>query len=85
MQVFITKWALSYGIFEIDADLHSNKGMVSFRRSPEHFEEYCHHEGKDWHLTREGAVNRAEEMRIAKLKSLDKQTKKISAMKFKII
>ena len=36
----------------------------------------------DWHRTEAAAIERAEEMRIAKLKSLDKQIKKISALKF---
>jgi hypothetical protein len=40
--------------------------------------------GTDAHLTKASALARAEEMRITKLKSLDKQMKKVSAMKFEV-
>ena len=39
-------------------------------------------EGKEWHKSHSEAVKRAEEMRIKKLKSLDKQMKKMSSMVF---
>jgi len=81
MKAFITKYALTDGILEFEGEI-AGDGMFRYRRSAEHYEEFAHGEGKDWHITRESAVSRALEMRIAKLKSLDKQISRISAIKF---
>lgn len=43
---------------------------------------YLHGEGKEFHLTEQSALDRAEEVRIKKLQSLDKQIKKISNITF---
>lgn len=75
---WITRYALTEGILELDGTL-STSG--TFRHKPESgFDLYFH--GKDVHETRELAIARAEEMRIAKLKSLDKSIVKISKLKF---
>lgn len=79
--VFITKYALTVGIIEVKEIRDSkSKDMVVYRYKDATFDQYAH--GKDFWLTKEEAIERAEEMRIAKLKSLDKQIKKISALKF---
>lgn len=51
--------------------------------------EYYHSEGKEWHRTLEGALIRAEEMRTAKIESLEKkieslekQIKKLQSLSF---
>lgn len=41
---------------------------------------YLH--GNDWHGSREAAVARAEQMRAAKINSLEKQIAKLNAMRF---
>ena len=82
MKVFITKYALSSGIFSVDAELAKSIDMISYRREAGSFLEFAHK--NEWHSCADKAIARAEEMRIAKLKSLDKQVKKVSAMVFEI-
>lgn len=79
MKVYITKYALSQGIFEVD-------GEVS-ELFPDTFDArgylgYFHGDGKEWHRTRESAIKRAEEMRKKKIASLKKQIEKLEKMKF---
>lgn len=82
MRVFISKYALSSGIFSAEAEFLENKDSVKFRRDSASFMEFAHK--NEWHSCADKAIERAEEMRIAKLKSLDKQAKKVSAMVFEI-
>lgn len=78
MKAYITKYALSEGILE-------REGKVDVR-TPTMFcadgawNNYFHN--KDWHLTRELAIQRAEAMRKAKIASLKKQLAKLEGMKF---
>lgn len=81
-KVYITKYALTYGVFAVEGSLFADDTAVRYKRAEGYFVKHAH--GKDFHLTEEGALARAEEMRIAKLKSLDKQMKKVSAIKFQI-
>lgn len=78
--VYITKYALTTGVYSAEADV--NGDMAVQRAKGSGYAQYLH--GKDWHLTEDEALDRAEEMRIAKLKSLFKQIKKISALKLTI-
>lgn len=91
---FNTKYALTTGISKHEMEYCGN-GMAIVRKSTRYFlrddgaamvsnsiEYFLHGEGKEWHRTFESAVKRAEEMRIAKLKSLDKSIKKVSALDF---
>ena len=82
MRVFISKYALSSGIFAAEAEFLENKDSVKFRRDSSSFMEFAHK--NEWHSCADNAIERAEEMRIAKLKSLDKQAKKVSALVFEI-
>ena len=79
-KVWITKYALSGGIEERDAELCGND-MVAIR-TPNGFINYIHKEGRDWHLSQAQALLRAEEMRAAKIASLKKQIAKLEKMKF---
>jgi len=80
MWIFSTKYCLTTGIEEIEATI---KGAIaSVEKTSKCYAYSLHTEGKEWHRTREAAVERAEEVRINKLKSLDKSTKKISALTF---
>ncbi len=75
---FITKYALTRGIIEEEVedcfDTRSTMVRGADRRS------YYHE--NDWHQSREQAIARAEKMRADKLKSLDKQRKRIEGLKF---
>lgn len=84
MKVWITKYALTSGIFEAEAKICTNISPTMISVNEDGTPNQCFH-GNDWHRTVGDALSRAEEMRIARLKSLDKQAKKIAAMKFKIV
>lgn len=79
MKVWITKYALTVGLEEMDVE---DRGDGVVRECRESWARYFHHEGKEWHRTREGALARCEVMRTAKLKSIDKQRKQIEALRF---
>lgn len=83
MRVWITKYALTSGIYTADATLCDDISdtMIAVETGGPRA---CFH-GADWHRTKESALARAEEMRIAKLKSLDKQARRISSMKIEIV
>ncbi len=76
MKVYITKYALTGGILEKEGYIvKDNDRMVAI-------DGYNYYHKPFWHITKEDAIKHAEEMRIKKLQSLDKQIKKISKIKF---
>lgn len=76
---YITKYALTTGI-ETQQVKQWNKGMVSYELSGRI--KYAH--GKDWHITKEAAILRAEQMRSAKLKCIQDKINKLNGLKFEI-
>jgi len=87
MKVWVTKYALTEGILELEAqDTHPLKIGIWVRYAETSanagFGTYLYGEGKEWHRTREAAVKRAEEMRQAKIKSVRKQLAKLEEMRF---
>lgn len=81
MKAFITKYALTAGIQEVDVEQDAaSPKLVSSRTGFE--TSYYWGEGRDWHRTRESAVARAEEMRQKKLASLSKSIAKLEKLKF---
>ncbi|WP_312836672.1 hypothetical protein [Pantoea sp.] len=81
-RIYVTKYAFTSGVFSVEAKVDEERKMASYKAPGDYFTAYVH--GNEFHLTRDDALSRAEEMRIKKLQSLDKQIKKISAMKFEI-
>ena len=84
MKVWITKYALTKGIIEaeaevcIDADKTGN--MIECRSAGR---EYCiHGEGRNWHKSKEGAVKKAEAMRKKKIETLKKEIEKLENLTF---
>lgn len=79
MRVWITKYALSKGIFECEAEVCSdiNPAMIDARS-------HGYYHGHDWHRSYDAAVVRAEDMRRAKIKSLEKQLAKLEALDFSV-
>lgn len=74
MKVWITKYALTTGVFQrVVKDV--GDGMVVDERSG--YPAYYHGDGRDWHRTRKSAAERVEVMRLAKLASLKKQIAKL--------
>ena len=77
---WITKYALTQGIFQVDAELAESSDTMIHARKPNGFASYYHR--NEWHHTKQAAVARAKEMQKKKLISLQKQIKKIEALKF---
>ena len=82
MKIWNTKYCLTDGITEHDVEICRNDSMVTIPKTEKSYAINLHGEGKDWHRSRETAINRAKEVKIKKLQSLDKQMKKISAIEF---
>lgn len=80
MKVWITKYALTQGIYEVEGETSFRDGMFCVPKTEKTFAAYYHK--PDWHETKAEAIARAEQMRANKLKSLDKQIAKIKAMRF---
>lgn len=78
MKVYITKYAMTTGIYEADAEYSSVEGMIRVKRVC-HFQYFS---GQDWHTNKESAIKRAEEMKKKKIISLKKQLRKIQALTF---
>jgi hypothetical protein len=79
MKVWISKFALSKGIFQMEVNHTSDDGDVVHG---EHFNECFYGEGKQWHKTEEEAKARAEELRKKKIANLKNQIQKLEEMKF---
>lgn len=79
---FITKYALTQGIIETNLEVCSSvsSDMVAAHDLGPHA--LFHKEGRDWHRTKAAAVARAETMRDEKIKSVEKQLKKLRGLKF---
>lgn len=78
MKVWITKYALSKGIFTVDAEI-SQRGMAIVRGVNGNF---YHGEGREWHRSEDGAIARANQMCAAKIVSLASQLRKLEQMVF---
>lgn len=79
MKVWVTKYALSAGIENVEVETTHNFSYV--KEAGPHGRDF-HGEGKDWHLTKESAVSRAKEMQADKLASLAKQSDRIKKLRF---
>jgi hypothetical protein len=81
MKVWITKYAMSEGVYTLDVDAPNPHcpGMISH---PTNRFRHFHNEGKDWHRTEESALARAEKMRSNKIASLKKQIEKLEKLQF---
>lgn len=78
---WVTKYALTAGIREVEGEVVSFSSGSTMLTYTYHGVRYNAH-NNDFCMTEEEAKAKAEEMRASKLKSLDKQIKKISALKF---
>jgi hypothetical protein len=82
MKVWITKYALTKGIYAIEAKAFDDEPDLVKQTYPVIFWGFFHK--PDWHESKGEAVTRAETMRQAKFQSLHKQIKKLEALEFKI-
>lgn len=79
MKVFVTKYALSNGIEEVEVVETCVPGLL---QNVNHSHLHYHTEGKDWHRTMEAAVKKADAMRAKKIASLKKQIAKLENTEF---
>lgn len=77
---FVTKYALTKGIEERELTACESAGMVKWRGR--YLDQYLHGEGREWHRTREGAVKRAEEMRLRKIESHKRSIRDLEHLRF---
>jgi hypothetical protein len=80
MKAWVTKYALSLGIAEVEGQTCERSGAPGMLEYGPH--QYAHGEGREWHRTRESAIKRAEQMRAAKIASLRKSIAKMEALRF---
>lgn len=82
MKVWITKYALTKGIYEVavinSQDDENSVGVYCPNLPYSHQRLYK----PDWHETHEEAVARADEMRLKKIESLQKQINNLENLKF---
>lgn len=80
MKFWITKYALSDGIFTVAGDGPSSDapGMISYRHNG--LTQYAHR--NDWWRNEADALARAERMRLAKIESHKSSIKKLEQMSF---
>lgn len=81
MTAFITKHALTRGIFEIEADIvdHAKR---TIRQTVGGKGINCYYTGREWWKTKDEAVTQARRMRDEKIKSLKNQIEKLKQMMF---
>lgn len=82
IHVWVTKYALSQGIFEADAQhcQSVSERMICIPATGDTLAQHYHK--PDWHTSREEAVAHARAMRDKKIVSLEKQLKKLRGMEF---
>ena len=76
---YITKYALTSGIFSIETD-DSDDGMIRDTRNT--YLNYFHGEGEEWHRTVEGAISKASQMKADRIASLKKSLAKTEKTTF---
>lgn len=81
-RIYVTKYALTTGVFSVDAELKPDGKSATFRDEMNH-KWFVY--GKDFWLTSEEAIIDCERRRTAKLKSLEKQKQKIESLNFQLI
>ena len=77
MKVFITKFALTKGIIEANGEISENfPDMLGVTG------QYSHFNKSEWFIDRADAVANAEQRRLKKIASLEKQITKLKKLKF---
>jgi hypothetical protein len=80
-KAWISKYALSKGVFAIDAEDCFDTSPTMIGDMAESLTSY---HGEAWHRTQEAALAKAEQMRKARIANLKKQIAKFEKMKFEL-
>lgn len=78
MKIWISKYALTTGISEHEAESGCNPDTVFYGRGF-----YARGEGVEWHRTLDSAKIRAEDMRVHQIVSLHAKLDKLIALNFR--
>ena len=81
MRIYLTKYALTRGIIELEA-VDVGDGMIRVDNKHGYAPTYHHGENRDWHRLAGAARLRAIDMKRAKLKQLRAQIERIQALEF---
>ena len=83
-KVYVTKWALSRGIYHIEAEHYGgdSKYIKWFQAGTNYAIGWAHK--PDWHLTLEEAKVYVEEIRVKRIQSLRRQIEKLEKMEIKV-
>lgn len=81
MKVWITKYALTDGIVEAEADQYMKGKIFAFWNNDENMGPFYPHK-EEVFFDKESAIQKAEEMRREKIDILKKQIKKLEEMRF---
>jgi hypothetical protein len=81
---WLTSRALTSGTIKAEARFWSKSTSSMIVADSPGYTHYAQKEGRDWHRTLPGALARAEVMRAAKIRSLEKQAAKFKALKIKV-
>ena len=81
MKVWITKYAMTSGVFTAEAEKTRIEGMCVVRsKKPSGFDQLFR--GNDWHTDEAEAIERFNQMKQKKIASLQKQLAKVEALEF---
>jgi hypothetical protein len=81
MPYFITRYALSRGIFEIEANIIDHHKRI-INQTVDGKGINCYYHAREWWTSKDEAVKQARKMRDRKVKSLEKQIEKLKEMEF---
>jgi len=79
MKVWISKYALTKGIYQLEVDHMSDDEKSVYGRS---WDECFHGKNKEWHIEKESAIARAEDMKKKKIDSLRKKIEELESLEF---
>lgn len=80
MKVWITKYAMTFGVFTAEAE-EAGQAMCAVRpKECSSFTAYYH--GNDWHTDEAEAIEQFNQMKQKKIASLKKQLAKVEALEF---
>lgn len=84
MKIYVTKYALTKGIYTAEADVN-DRGFAVVKGARFHLDTYLHGEGREWCRTEADAISVAEKMRDKAIKDAERKIAKLKAMTFDVV
>lgn len=82
MRAFVTKYALTQGILEVEGELDRDGEYLIWKNAGSWMKQYTHK--RDFSLSLQDALAVAEQARVKKLASLKKQLSKLEVQEIKV-